>query len=199
MMIYNVLYSGNALASILFGDVNPSGKLPLTFPVQESDLPIKTKAQYPGINNQTTYSEKLLVGYRWYDATNTEPLFPFGHGLSYTSFNYSNLQILSSYQITFDLTNTGKYDGAEVAQLYLQYPESAGEPPRVLRGFKKIFLKQGETQKVEFVGLEEKPDLSIWDVSIGDWKVINGVFKVFVGSSSRDHRLSGDLVVGQSA
>jgi beta-glucosidase len=194
--------SGNAIASILFGDVNPSAKLPLTFPISDSQLPIAgNKKQYPGIDNQVDYSEKLLVGYRWYMATKNVPLFSFGHGLSYTTFQYSNLQVLASQcgghvRILFNLKNTGSIAGAEVGQLYLNFPESAGEPPLVLRGFKKVFLNPGEQQTVEFTSLEEKKDLSIWDVTSGDWIVINGTYHVSVGSSSSDLRLFGAFLIG---
>lgn len=183
---------GHAIASILFGDVNPSGKLPLTFPKTDSQTYLTTKIQYPGIGNETTYSEKLLVGYRWYDAVNENPLFPFGHGLSYTTFKYSNLRVFNRV-ITVDLANTGSVPGAEVVQVYLEYPKSAGEPPKVLRGFEKVHLVPGQSQTLAFSFNDEA--LSIWDESIHDWSLVTGKFVVQVGSSSRDIRLSAPLPV----
>jgi len=186
---------GNAIAAVLFGDVNPSGKLPLTWPRTQQEIPITTTQQYPGINDQADYSENLLVGYRWYDAKNIPPQFEFGRGLSYTTFGYSNLvvsgNVNSGYSITFDLKNTGKVNGAEVPQLYLGFPGSAGEPPRVLRGFEKHFLSAGQSRRVEFH--LSRQDLSIWSVQRHDWQMVSGIFSVNVGSSSRDIRLRGSL------
>jgi beta-glucosidase len=194
---------GNAIASVLFGDVNPSGKLPITFPVKESDLAINTPRQYPGINGETFYDEKLLIGYRWHDTKAIAPLFPFGHGLSYTSFTYSNLQLsvkrdnkntFKGLVVTFDVKNTGAVNGSEVAQLYIGYPQAAEEPYQVLRGFAKLNnLSPGQLQSAE-LQLSEK-DVSIWDVSSHDWKVISGTFTLTIGSSSRDQRLHSQFVI----
>jgi beta-glucosidase len=184
--------AGNAIADVLFGDVNPSAKLPLTFPISQDQLPINTKKQYPGIDGVAEYSEKLQVGYRWYDANNVAPLFAFGHGLSYTTFKYSNLTIgpgQNGAVVKFDLQNTGPTAGAEVPQLYVRFPDLAGEPPLQLRSFRKVFLKPGEKRNVAFDSLE-LADLSIWDVTIGGWKAVKGTFHVAVGSSSRDIRLT---------
>jgi beta-glucosidase len=185
---------GNAIASILFGDVNPSARLPVTFPMTQDQIPVNTPIQYPGINGQTEYSEKLLVGYRWYDAKNVAPLFPFGHGLSYTTFEYSNLTVTGSGRqgsIRFNVRNSGKVAGSEVPQLYLGYPLSAGEPPKVLRGFQKITLTPGQSQSVSFtLGTR---DVSIWDVVKHDWASVSGTFDVLVGASSRDIRLRGTI------
>jgi len=113
------------------------------------------------------YSEKLLVGYRWYDAKSVSPLFPFGHGLSYTTFQYSNLQIFGRL-VAVDIMNNGLVSGAEVVQLYVQYPASAGEPPKVLRGFQKVRLLASEKRTLAFTLSDE--DLSIWDQSRSDCK-----------------------------
>src|SRR4029077_17867253 len=117
---------GNAIASVLFGDVNPSGKLPETFPRSQADLPTQTAQQYPGVNNHATYSEGLDVGYRWYDAKGIAPLFPFGYGLSSTPFGYSGLLTRAAQPgnvtVTFALKNTGSRAGAEVAQVYVGDP-----------------------------------------------------------------------------
>jgi len=180
--------AGNAIADVLFGDANPSGKLPITFPLTEDQVPANTTAQYPGINDEGSYSEGLFVGYRWYDRYNQDPAFPFGHGLSYTTFEYSNLQI-KGLTISGSVQNTGKVAGAEVVQLYIGYPESANEPPKVLRGFKKLRLQPGVSGVFSFTLTEH--DLSIWDITTVDWTVIHGTFSVYVGSSSRDIRLKG--------
>jgi beta-glucosidase len=125
---------GNAIAPVLFGEVDPSGKLPITFPSSETDVPANTPQQYPGVDGVAVYSEGLEVGYRYDDANNLTPLFPFGYGLSYTSFAFSHLTVSGS-QVTAEVTNTGDRAGTEVAQLYIGDPASAGEPPRQLKGF----------------------------------------------------------------
>jgi len=188
---------GSAIADVIFGDVNPSARLPLTFPASETEIPVNTVRQYPGINNEASYSEGLLVGYRWYDANGFAPLFPFGHGLSYTSFKYSNFHIQgtvsSGWLISITLTNSGNRTGAEVAQLYIGYPPSTGEPPQSLRGFKKVSLNPGQSRSIVFT--LSKKDVSIWDVVSDDWKVVQGKFSVFVGASSRDIRAGGSFQV----
>jgi beta-glucosidase len=193
--------AGNAIADIVFGNVNPSGKLPLTFPNTENDMQI-AQGQWPGLPDANSptyayYTEKLLVGYRFYDEHNISFShgFPFGHGLSYTAFEYSELHIErvpysqpSSHRVFFNVKNSGKVPGSEVAQLYLGFPSSAGEPPRQLKGFYKTkILKPGETEKVR---LSLRPrDLSIWNSTTHSWSMVPGRFTVSVGSSSRDLRL----------
>jgi len=188
---------GHSIADVLFGDVNPGGKLPVTFPASENQIPVNTIPQYPGINNEAAYSEQLLVGYRWYDVHSYKPLFPFGHGLSYTTFDYRNLQINgalpSGIMVNIEIYNTGKRSGAEVVQLYVRYPTAAHEPTRSLRGFRKVLLHPSESKTVTFK-LENK-DVSIWDVNINNWSVFHGTFTIDVGSSSRDIRASGTFVV----
>ena len=141
---------GNVVASILFGAINPSGKLPITFPQSLADLPAHTPAQYPGINGQVDYSEGLDMGYRYYDAHKVAPLFPFGFGLSYTSFAYKNLKMNAgsghTATVTFDITNTGQLSGSEVAELYVSMPAASGEPPIQLKGFQKLALAPGATR-----------------------------------------------------
>jgi len=145
---------GTAIAALLFGDVDPSGKLPVTFPTSLTALPASTAAQWPGTNSQINYSEGLDVGYRWYDAQNVTPLFPFGYGLSYTSFSYSNLHAgaLSNGQatVTATVTNTGSRAGTDVAQLYVADPAAAGEPPHQLKGFQRVTLNPGASATVTF-------------------------------------------------
>jgi beta-glucosidase len=191
--------NGNALAQVLFGDVNPSGKLPISIPMSNSQVCASTPAQWPGVLGHSTYSEGLLAGYRWYDANNVAPRFPFGFGLSYTTFAYSNLVVSAAtpagqVQIGFDLTNAGAQSGAEVAQLYLSFPPAANEPPKLLKGFEKITLAPGQTQHVTF-NLDWE-DLANWDATTGGWIVTPGTFQVLVGASSRDLRLTGEFSVG---
>ena len=185
---------GNAVAAVLFGDVNPSGKLPLTFPQNVADLPANTPQQYPGVNGVANYSEGVFVGYRHFDAQNIEPQFPFGHGLSYTSFAYSNLTV-SPGAVEFDVTNTGNRQGAEVAQVYIGQPSFVSpnarpEPPKQLKGFQKVLLDPGQTQHV--IVNPDPRAYSYWDVASHSWQVYPGYFvQVLVGSSSRDIRLRG--------
>jgi beta-glucosidase len=146
---------GNSLAALLFGDVNPSGKLPVTFPASLNDVPAHTTAQWPGNATNVHYSEGLKVGYRWYDAQNITPLFPFGFGLSYTSFSFSGLQVGAldgngNATVLATVTNTGSRAGAEIAQLYVGDPASTGEPARQLKGFQRVDLQPGASAKVTF-------------------------------------------------
>lgn len=125
--------TGAALASVLFGDVNPSARLPFTIPNTENEMGF-TPMQYPGINLENVYSERFSIGYRWYDVHNVKPAFEFGFGLSYTKFDYKNL-VISDKSISLTLTNTGKRSGCESVQLYLGFPYGASEPPKQLKGF----------------------------------------------------------------
>jgi beta-glucosidase len=189
---------GNAVAAVLFGDVNPSGKLPLTFPVNVADLPANTPAQYPGVNNTANYSEGVFVGYRHFDTNNIQPLFPFGFGLSYTGFSYTNLSITTaslSPVIDFDVTNTGTRAGAEVAQLYVGMPGSTAvpQPPKQLKGFQKLQLQPGQSGHVHMT-LEARA-FSYWDAGFHDWLIAPGTYQVYVGSSSRDIRLQDQITI----
>lgn len=187
---------GNAIADVIFGAVNPSAKLPITLPNRENETNF-TPAQWPGGPDPATpthalYSEKLLVGYRYYDHHNISFTtgFPFGHGLSFTTFKYTALQA-SSTSVSFTLENTGSVAGAEVAQLYLGFPAAAGEPPKQLKGFKKVMLNPNERKTVT---LPLSPrDTSIWSTSAKGWAQVDGEFRVYVGSSSRDIRLEGGM------
>ncbi len=191
---------GNSIAAILFGDTNPSGKLPMTFPVNASDVPANTTAQYPGINDEASYSEGLNVGYRYYDAKNITPLFPFGFGLSYTSFAYSNLQVSptsgvfnGTVTVSATVKNTGAVTGADVAQLYVGFPSSAQEPPEQLKGFQKVTLSPGQAQTVSFK--LNASAFSYWDTTAHNWVVPQGTFKIMVGDSSTNLSLSGNYQV----
>ncbi|MHA1230232.1 MAG: glycoside hydrolase family 3 C-terminal domain-containing protein [Candidatus Helarchaeota archaeon] len=205
--------AGNVIADIIFGDINPSGKLPITFPRKLSDSPAhKSERTYPGIEEIITnekgkkeiirkvfYEEGIFVGYRYFDKNNIEPLFPFGFGLSYTNFDYSNLKIdknimqtNDSVKITVDIKNTGDRYGAEIVQLYVQDVESSVERPiKELKGFTKLYLNPGEKKTAEFVITEQ--DLSYYDINSQSWKVEEGTFKILIGASSRDIKLEGQL------
>jgi beta-glucosidase len=182
---------GNAISDILWGDVSPSARLPITFPDHENQWGF-TEHQWPGVDYVSTYSEKLEVGYRYYDAHDRTPAYPFGHGLSYTSFSYSKLKATSS-GVSFSVTNTGKRAGVEVPQLYLGFPATAGEPPKQLKGFKHVAVGAGETVAVT-LPLNDRA-FSIWDEQADDWAVQAGTFTANVGSSSRDVRLTGHFDV----
>lgn len=195
---YPGMEGGNALAGILFGDVNPSGKLPCTFPKRLADSPAQALGNYPGTNGTATYAEGLLVGYRWFDAKNIEPLFPFGYGLSYTTFEYSDLKLVpgtdSNNVVTavFDVKNTGSRDGAEVAQLYIhENNPSLERPEKELKGFQKVFLKAGETRSVAV--LIKRTAFAFYHPASNGWKVEKDSFDILVGGSSRDIRLHGHL------
>ena len=186
---------GAAVAGVLFGDVNPSAKLPITFPAADADTPANTPAQFPGVNGVATYSEGLQIGYRWFDAQGRAPLFPFGHGLSYTTFAYSGLSVRNTGDgatATFTLRNTGNRAGAEVAQVYLGFPSAAGEPPRQLKGFERVSLAPGQAQRVT-IRLDAR-DFSAWDTATHAWQPARGAFTVSVGGSSRSLPLQVPLV-----
>ena len=192
---YGGMETGNAISAILFGELSPSGKLPLTFPKYISDSPAHVSERtYPG-DEKVFYDEGIFVGYRHFDTKNIEPLFPFGHGLSYTNFTCENL-ILSKEKltgdeiltITVDIMNSGEYPGSEVVQLYIQDFESSVERPlKELKGFKKVYLKPGERVTTTFE--IDKSDLSFYSENLGKWIVEEGNFNILVGDSSRDIRL----------
>jgi beta-glucosidase len=199
---------GNAIAAILYGDVNPSAKLPLTFPRTATAIPTADKTQWPGVDGRSVYSERLDVGYRWYDATHTQPLFPFGFGLSYTTFRLSHLvveparlelksgAIPAEVRVKLDVTNTGKRKGAEVVEIYVGQPPANGEPPHQLRGFAKVQLEPGETKQVR---LElDRRSFSIFDPSRHGWMVPDGTYEIFAGTSSRDLPLRSRVAIAHA-
>ncbi len=208
---YPGMEEGNAIASVLFGDVNPSGKLPITFGRRSEDYPANTREQYPGADGVADYSEGVFVGYRHFDEQDIEPLFAFGHGVSYTSFAYENLRVELkesqeatgdgstrssglAVEVSAEVRNTGAREGAEVAQLYLGFPETdAPMPPKQLKGFRKVYLRPGRARRVSF-DLDERA-LSYWDTEADDWIVQGGTYRVMVGSSSRDIRLEDSFDV----
>jgi beta-glucosidase len=176
---------GNAAAALLFGDVNPSGKLPITFPVSLSQIPTRSASQWPGVNGAATYSEGLLVGYRWYNAEQLAPLFPFGYGLTYTTFHFSHLVVSpsgSSVVVSYVLTNTGTRAGADVGEVYVSDPSSAGEPPQQLKGYEKTWLEPGQSKTVT-VALPASA-FEYWNNSDGGWVTAPGIYTIRVGDSS---------------
>lgn len=186
---------GHALANILFGKVNPSGKLPETFPKRLEDNP--SYKNFPGTGKQVKYEEGIYVGYRHYDNFSIEPLFAFGHGLSYTEFEYSNLKISrkdKKINVQFTLRNSGSITGKEVVQLYTRKIEKGAENKyKELKAFDKIELKAGESKRVSFQLGEE--DFSLFDESGNKWVKSSGKYSLLIGSSSRDIRLSGNTRV----
>ena len=191
----------DAVANILFGEVNPSAKLPMTFPRSEADLPHPQRViPPPGALGKAAvmatgeakptfevhYDEGLKVGYKWYDAEKKPVLFPFGFGLSYTSYSYSNLKIKPGKQttVTFTVKNTGSRPGAEIAQVYAALPAEAGEPPKRLVGWSKVKLQAGESKEVT-VNIDAAY-LSIFDEASESWKLVPGAYSFMAGGSSQD-------------
>jgi beta-glucosidase len=193
--------AGHAIGDVLFGAVNPSGKLPVTFPKALQDSP--AYGHYPGENLHVEYAERIYVGYRGFDKHNIEPLFPFGHGLSYTTFDYSHLQISpggialgKSVAVSVSVRNSGTCAGAEVAQLYLQPPPSRVDRPlKELKGFARVMLQPGETRTVSFT--LDPAAMSFYDPALDDWAAQPGRFTVLVGASSRDIRATGEFELGR--
>jgi beta-glucosidase len=187
---------GPAIANLLFGTVNPSGKLPITFPASEAQLPRPVIPQPP--DNVTpfavNYTEGYNVGYKWYDVNGFTPLFYFGYGLSYTTFSITNAAIVNNlssttnpnFQVTFNLANTGAVAGAEVAQVYLGLPASTNEPPKRLVGWKKVMLQPGASQPVtiEVDQNDSSHPMSYWDTGTSSWTVAPGTYTVYLGNTS---------------
>jgi beta-glucosidase len=216
---------GPALAGLLWGDVNPSGKLPMTFPKAVADTPTGSDpARYPGIFSdgsttrpagtdeirQVNYTEGLEVGYKWYDEQGIDPLFAFGHGLSYTDFSYSDLEVEHSDDpvtgtvqstVSFTVENTGAAAGAEIPQVYLTLPESADEPGKRLVGFDRIELGAGESTRVKVVvdSTASNQPFSIWDTESDEWAILDGEYGFSVGSSSRNLPLTEGVFVDRVA
>jgi beta-glucosidase len=189
---YMGMEGGNALAAILFGDVNPSGKLPCTIAKRLEDSPAHALGAYPGTNGVEVYKEGLLVGYRWFDTKKIEPQFPFGYGLSYTKFKYSNLKLIKGddsgrtiVTAQFDIENTGKVAGAEVAELYVnERKPDLFRPEKELKGFKRVFLEPGDKETVA-IPLDETA-FAYYDPDKKSWVAQKDRFRILVGGSSRD-------------
>lgn len=183
---------GTALAAILFGDVNPSGKLPDTLAANREDYP--DAKNFPGANHQVNYAEGIYVGYRHFDQAGIQPVFPFGHGLSYTTFGYAHLQLSKpelspdgSITASVDITNTGKRAGEEVVELYVHDPKpQIDKPVRELKGFARVALQPGETKTIQFI--IQPRDLAYFDAPGYQWKADAGDYELQVGASSRDLR-----------
>ncbi|MGH3229199.1 MAG: glycoside hydrolase family 3 C-terminal domain-containing protein [Streptosporangiaceae bacterium] len=181
--------NGTALASVLFGQTDPGGHLPVTFPSSLSQVPASTTAQFPGNGTTVQYSEGIDVGYRWYDAHSATPLFPFGFGLSYTQFAFGDLSVSRAatdgtqhVRVSAVVTNVGHRSGSEVVQLYLGDPSATGEPPRELEGFQRVSLGPGQSARVSFVVTPQQE--SWWDDSANGWTQTAGPYRVYVGDSS---------------
>jgi beta-glucosidase len=192
---YPGMEGGNAIAKILFGQTNPSGKLPMTFPKKLEDHGSRVLGDYPGdIQNLIVhYKDDIYVGYRYYDKFNVEPQFAFGHGLSYTSFSYSDLKLVGNRKnltVSFKVKNTGRMAGAEVTQVYVSPEKPAlSRPIKELKGFQKIFLQPGE-QKTVTITLGEDA-FQYFDDRTNEWTPEKGMHTITIGSSSRDLRLNG--------
>jgi beta-glucosidase len=198
---------GTALAEVLFGDVNPSGRLPITFERRWEDNPVHDSYYPDAGTKRVVYKEGVFVGYRGYEHSGTKPLFPFGSGLSYTTFQYSNLSIKAfvavaskkgysgpSYEVSFDVKNAGTREGADVAQVYVGATQAkVPRPAKELKGFVKVSLRPGETKKVS-VMLDTRA-FSYYDVNTKEWRADPGVFDVLVGRSSEQIELRGKLTV----
>lgn len=201
--VLNMYFPGQngaeAAARLLFGDVNPSGKLTQTFPVSDEQTPFAGKPEaFPGVNSIATYSEGIYVGYKWYDKSGTAPLFAFGHGLSYTTFDYRGLSVKQrgdTVQVGFTIKNTGPRRGKEVAQVYIgpSADVTAPQAVRKLVGFEKVALRPGQTKRVQIeVSLR---DLSSWDTTTAAWQLGTGNRRVWVGTSSDNLELGGRVRV----
>jgi len=187
---------GEATTALLLGDVSPSGKLPVTFPVRIEDNPTFSAdgSRYPGLANEEFYAEGIFVGYPWYDKNAIQPLFPFGHGLSYSRFRYSELDVRRArggFDVSFVVQNVGRRRAAEAPQVYVGAPRNApvALAARKLAGFARVDLAPGQAERVT-VHVSRRA-LSFWSVEANDWAVAPGARQVFVGASSRDLRLSG--------
>jgi beta-glucosidase len=199
---YPGVEGGSAIARVLFGDVNPSGRLPATFPRREADEPTFGDPEtYPGVGEEVTYKEGVFVGYRWFDEKGIEPAFPFGHGLSYTTFAYTGLDVTRGSEgkvtVSVDVKNTGKRAGIEAVQAYLGLPDpkpGVRQPPRALHGFERLSIPPGATRTAR---IELGPrDFAYWDVATGGWRVAPGCYSLQVGHSSRDIRVRGEISQG---
>ena len=203
--------TGAAMAALIFGTADPSGKLPVTFPASLSQVPAQTTAQWPGTSTGVTYSEGVDIGYRWYQSQNITPLFPFGYGLSYTKFSFSNLNVGAfnangKATVTATVTNTGSVAGADVAQLYVGDPAASQDPPEQLAGFQRVTLNPGQSATVTFPLTIH--DLASWSPTDNAWEAQAGTYSISVGDSSANlpltgstslaHELTGQVAAGAS-
>jgi beta-glucosidase len=185
---------GDAILDVLLGKYNPSGKLPVTFPNKWEDC--SAYKTYKSESGTTYYSDGIYIGYRYFEKNNIKPLFPFGFGLSYTTFNYSGIRVSPEFSqdgklnVSFTIENTGKVVGEEVAQLYIRDVKSSIDRPlKELKGYKKVYLKPGEKKTVNFT--LDKNAVSYFDPKTSSWIAEPGEFEIMAGSSSEDIRLTG--------
>ena len=187
--------AGNAIADVLLGNHNPSGKLPITFPVRWEDC--SAHDSYKKQDSISVYSDGIFVGYRWFDEKNIKPLFPFGYGLSYTTFSYNDInekQVGDSYQVTFKVKNTGMIGGVEIPQLYVHDLDKAIiSPVKELKRFDCLPLQPGESKEVKFV--LSKTDLAHYNAGTEAWETHPGTYEILVGSSSRDIKLRSEIQI----
>jgi beta-glucosidase len=193
--------TGAAVAALIFGTVNPSGKLPITFPASLSQVPAQTEAQWPGTSTGVDFSEGVDIGYRWYQSQNITPLFPFGFGLSYTKFAFSNLKVGSfnadcNATVTATITNTGTVAGADVAQMYVGDPAASDDPPEQLKGFQRVTLTPGGSATVTFPLTIH--DLASWSPTANAWEAQAGTYSISVGDSSASLPLTGSTSLSQT-
>ena len=193
-ILHGYLYGqagAGAMLNLLTGKANPSGRLNETYPLRYEDTP--AFRNFPSQERNSEYRESLYVGYRYYDTGKIRVQYPFGYGLSYTSFEYSDLKV-ENEGVTFTLKNTGKYDGAEVAQLYVALPNAkVFRPEKELKGFSKVFLKAGESREIH-IPFDDKT-FRYWNVSTNRWEIEGGSYQILIGACVSDIRLSGTLQV----
>jgi len=193
--------TGQAMASLIFGTVDPSGKLPVTFPSSLSQVPAQTTAQWPGTSTGVSFSEGVDIGYRWYQSQNITPAFPFGFGLSYTKFSFSNLNVGAfnadgNATVTATVTNTGTVAGADVAQLYVGDPAASLDPPNQLKGFDRVTLNAGQSTTVSFpLNIH---DLAAWSPTANVWEAQAGTYAIRVGDASNNLVLTGSTSLAQT-
>jgi beta-glucosidase len=192
--------TGAATAALIFGTVDPSGKLPVTFPASLSQVPAQTEAQWPGTATGVDYSEGVDIGYRWYQSQDITPLFPFGYGLSYTKFSFSNLKVGAfnadgDATVTATMTNTGSVAGADVAQMYVGDPAASQDPPEQLKGFQRVNLTPGQSATVTFPLTIH--DLAAWSPTDNQWEAQAGTYSISVGDSSASLPLTGSTSLGE--
>ncbi len=190
---------GHAIAAVLFGDVDAAGRTPVTFPKRLADVPAARAAQWPGVDGRVHYDEGVDVGYRWYQARHVTPLFPFGFGLSYTTFGLSHLHVTRAggpkptVAVGVDVANTGSRAGADVVQVYVRDPDASGEPPEQLVGFRRVRLQPGETRHLEFTLAARA--FAHWDDAMATWLVDAGTYRIGVGESSADLPLEAEVAL----
>jgi beta-glucosidase len=192
---------GNAMAALIFGTVNPSGKLPVTFPASLSQVPAQTTAQWPGTSAGVSYSEGVDIGYRWYQSANITPQFAFGYGLSYTTFSFSNLNVGAfnangQATVTATITNTGSKAGADVAQMYVGDPAASQDPPEQLKGFQRVTLNPGASATVSFPLTIH--DLASFSPTASAWEAQAGSYSIKVGDASSSLPLTGSTSLSQT-